>query len=56
MPVLNPSSLAFGGAGGSDLFVTSIGPRVLPDTAPWAGCLFKMPTAFRGVPIAEFAG
>ena len=56
VPVRNPSSLAFGGAGRNELFVTSIGPQVLPDAAPLAGCLFKVSTAFRGVPVAKFAG
>ncbi|MBL8093389.1 MAG: SMP-30/gluconolactonase/LRE family protein [Anaerolineales bacterium] len=58
MPVAYPTSMAFGGADLSDLYVTSALceiPAAERPTAPLAGGLFRIPGAGRGLPEPRFA-
>jgi sugar lactone lactonase YvrE len=59
LPVPRPTSVAFGGADLSTLFVTSARARLDPeslDAAPQSGALFAVDAGVRGVPVALFAG
>lgn len=55
LPVRRPTSCAFGGAGLTDLYVTTA--RVgLTDPTPLAGSLLVLPNAGKGLPQPAFAG
>ncbi|MFI1965203.1 SMP-30/gluconolactonase/LRE family protein [Streptomyces pathocidini] len=54
LPVLRPTACAFGGAGQTDLYVTSA--RVGHTPHPLAGSLLVLPDAGQGLPQQAFAG
>ena len=59
LPVPRPTSIAFGGADLSTLYVTSARARLDPESladAPQSGALFSIDAGVRGVPVAAFAG
>jgi sugar lactone lactonase YvrE len=59
LPVEFPTSVAFGGLGLEDLYITSAWMELgdaRKDTQPWSGDLFVMPAPTPGLPERKFAG
>ncbi len=54
--VSQPTSVAFGGADGTTLFITTSREDLPAEAEPLAGRVFAVPTAFRGAPVHPFAG
>ena len=59
LPVACPTSVAFGGPGLDDLYITSARVEIPPaerERHPLAGCLFRVSGLARGLPEPAFAG
>jgi xylono-1,5-lactonase len=59
LPVTNPTSVAFGGIGGRDLYITTSWSDCEPDsraTQPLAGAIFRCRPGVTGPPAPRYAG
>jgi len=59
LPTTNPTSVAFGGADGADLYITTSWTDLDPDsraTQPLAGAIFRCRPGVTGRPAPRYAG